>query len=126
MAETTSVEYNIGFGCRGEYVETLVNFRVTKKRPARLLSDKAADADWLRDVLASRGIEQVTPNRKGQKKPSRQDGRALRRYLKRWKIEGTISWLQYQRRLLVQHEIHAHLFEGFLHLACMMRCLKGF
>jgi hypothetical protein len=67
MAETTSVEYNIGFGCRGEYVETLVNFRVTKKRPSRLLSDKAADADWLRDVLASRGIEQVTQHAKDER-----------------------------------------------------------
>ena len=107
-------------------IDTLVDIRVTKKRPARLLYDKAADADWLRDALASRGIEQVTPHRKGRKKPSRQDGRALRRYLKRWKIERTISWLQYQRRLLVRHERHAHLFEGFLHLACMMLCLKGF
>ncbi len=107
-------------------IETLVDIRVTKKRPARLLCDKAADADWLRDSLASRGIEQVTPHRKGRKKPSRHDGQALRRYLKRGKIERTISWLQYQRRLLVRHERHGHLFKGFLHLACMMRCLNGF
>ena len=107
-------------------IETLVYIRVTKKRPARLLYDKAADADWLRDALASRGIEQATPHRKGRKKPSRQDGRALRRCLKRWKIERTISWLQYQRRLLVRHERHAYLFDGFLHPACMMLCLKGF
>lgn len=107
-------------------VETLVDVRVTKKRPERLLYDRAADADWLRDALASRGIEQMTPHRSGRKKPSRQDGRALRRDLKRWKIERTISWLQYQRRLLVRHERHAHLFEGFFHLACLMLCLKGF
>ena len=107
-------------------IDTLVHIRVTKKRPARLLYDEAADADWLRDVLASRGIEQVAPHRKGRKRPLRQDGRALRRYLKRGKIESTISWLQYQRRLLVRHERHAHFFEGFLHLACMMRCLNGF
>ena len=107
-------------------IETLVDLRVTKKRPARLLYDKAADADWLRDALEDRGIEQVTPHRKGRKKHSRKDGRALRRYLKRWKIERTISWLQYQRRLLVRHERHAHLFQGFLHLACLMLCLKGF
>ena len=107
-------------------IETLVDIRVTKKRPARLLCDKAADADWLRDSLASRGIEHVTPHRKGRTKPARQDERTLRRYLKRWKIERTISWLQYQRRLLVRHERYAHLFEGFLHLTCMMLCLNGF
>ena len=97
-----------------------------KRRPARLQYDEAADADWLRDALEGRSIDQVTPHRKGRKKPSRQHGRTLRRYLKRWKIARTISWLQYQRRLLVRHERHAHLFEGFLHLACMMLCLKGF
>jgi hypothetical protein len=26
----------------------------------------------------------------------------------------------------VRHERHAHLFEGFLHLACMILCLNGF
>ena len=35
-------------------IETLVDVRVTKKRPKRLLYDKAADADWLRDALAHR------------------------------------------------------------------------
>ena len=107
-------------------IETLVDIRVTKRRPKRLIYDKAADADWIRDSLSWRGIEQITPHRKGRKKPPRQDGRSLRRYLHRWKIERTISWLQYQRRLLVRHERRAHLFEGFFHLACMMLCLKGF
>lgn len=107
-------------------IETLVDFRVTKNRPAYLLYDKAADADWLRDALEQRGIELVTPHRDGRKKPSRQDGRSFRRYRHRWKIERTISWLQYQRRLLVRHERHAHLFEGFFHLACVMLCLKWF
>ena len=107
-------------------IDTLVDIRVAKKRPARLLCDKAADADWLRDALASRGTEQVAPHRKGRKRPLRQDGRAQRRCLKRVKIERTISWLRYQRRLLVRHERHAHLFKGFLHLACMTRCLNGF
>ncbi len=55
-------------------IDTLVDIRMTKKRPARLLYDEAADADWLRDAPASRRIEQVTPHRKGRKKTSRQDG----------------------------------------------------
>lgn len=107
-------------------IETLVDVRQLKKRPQRLLYDKAADADWLRDALESRGIEQVTPHRHGRKKPSRQDGRALRRYRHRWKVERTISWLGFQRRLLVRHEHHAHLFEGFVHWACTLLCLKWF
>lgn len=107
-------------------IETLVDIQVAGQRPERLLYDKAADADWLRTALAQRGIEQITPHRTGRKKPSRTDRRKLRRYKHRWKIERTISWLGYQRRLLVRHEYHAHLFEGFLHLACLMLCLKWF
>ena len=34
-------------------IETRVDIRVTKKRPARLLYDKAADADWMRDAHPS-------------------------------------------------------------------------
>lgn len=107
-------------------IETLVDIRVTKKRIAHLLYDKAADADWLRDALEQRGIELVTPHREGRKKPSRQDGRKLRRYRSRWKVERTISWLQYERRLLTRHERHAHLFEGFVQLACLKICLRQF
>ena len=107
-------------------IETLVDIQVAGKRPKRLLYDKAADADWLRDALQRRGIEQITPHRKGRRKPSRQDGRSLRRYRHRWKIERTISWLGFQRRLLVRYEYYPHLFEGFVHLVCLMLCLKWF
>jgi transposase len=107
-------------------IETLVDIQIAGQRPERLLYDKAADADWLRDSLERRGIEQITPHREGRKKPVKTDGRSLRRYKHRWKIERTISWLGYQRRLLVRHEYYAHLFEGFLHLACLMLCLKWF
>ncbi|WP_397568372.1 transposase [Schlesneria sp. T3-172] len=107
-------------------IETLVDIQVAGQKPERLLYDKAADADWVRDTLQLRGIEQITPHRKGRKKPSRQDGRRLRRYASRWKVERTISWLGYQRRLLVRHEYYPHLFEGFFHLACVMICLNRF
>ena len=107
-------------------IETLVDIRVTKKRIRHLLYDKAADADWLRDSLELRGTELVTPHRHGRKKPPRQDGRKLRRYRNRWKVERTIIWLQYERRLLTRHERHAHLFGGFVHLACLKICLRQF
>jgi transposase len=107
-------------------VELLVDAQVTGQRPERLLYDKAADADWLRENLQARGIEQITPHRKGRKKPALQDGRKLRRYKHRWLIERTISWLQNNRRLQIRHERYPHLFEGFLQLACMMICLNRF
>jgi transposase len=107
-------------------IETLVEIQVAGKRPKRLLYDKAADADWLRDSLANRGIELICPHRKNRRKPSRQDGRSLRRYRHRWIIERTISWLQNSRRLLVRHEYYSHLFDGFVTLACLMLTLKWF
>lgn len=107
-------------------VETLVDLCVISKRPKHLLYDKAADADWLRHSLRQRGIQQVTPHREGRKKPPLQDGRSLRRYKHRWKVERTISWLGYCKRLLVRHEYHAYLFEGFVHWACLLLCLRRF
>ena len=107
-------------------VETLVDTCLLSKRPKFLLYDKAADADWLRKALLNRNISQVTPHRDGRKKPPLQDGRSLRRYKHRWKVERTIAWLGAQRRLLVRHEYHAHLFEGFVHWACMLVCLRRF
>jgi len=107
-------------------IETLVEVRAIDPCPQRLLYDKAADADWLRDALERRGIEQITPHRSNRKAPPLQDGRSLRRYRHRWKIERTISWLGFWRRILIRHEHYAHLFQGFVHWACLLLCLRWF
>lgn len=75
-------------------IETLVENRILEKQPRRLLYDRAADADWLRSSLAARNIELICPHRRGRKKPPLQDGRTLRRYSRRFKVERTISWLE--------------------------------
>jgi transposase len=107
-------------------LETLADNRVTEKKPERMLYDKAADADWVRESLAGRDIELICPHRRGRKKAPLQDGRALRRYCRRYKVERTISWLFNLRRLVVRYEYHAHLFEGFLQLGCLFTIIKGF
>lgn len=89
-------------------IETLVDIRVTKKRIPCLFYNRAADADWLRDALVQQGIELLTPHREGRKKPSRQNGRKLRRYRCRWKVGRTISCLQYDRRLFARQERDTH------------------
>ncbi len=45
-----------------------------------------------------RGIELIAPHRSNRKKPATQDGRALRRYKRRWIIERTNAWLGNFRR----------------------------
>jgi len=107
-------------------IETLVDERVTKRKPKRLIYDKAADADWLRETLDIRGIALICPHRQNRVKPAAQDGRALRRYWRRFKVERTISWLHNFRRLIVRWEYHPELFESFVHLACLFTILKGF
>ncbi len=107
-------------------IETLVDERVTKKKPKRLMDDKAADADWLRDSLDVRGVALICPHRQNRVKPAAQDGRALRRDRRRFKGERTISWLHNFRRLIVRWEYYPELFESFVHLACLSTILKGF
>jgi transposase len=107
-------------------IETLVDEHLFSHKLRRLLYDRAADADWLRDGLALRGIELICPHRSNRAKPSRQDGRALRRYARRYRIERSISWLHNFRRLVTRWEYYSVLFEGFLHLACAFTILKRF
>ena len=107
-------------------VELLVDRRQSRRKPRRLLYDKAADADWLRDVLGYRGIELICPHRSNRTKPSRQDGRALRRYIRRYRVERSISWLHCYRRLITRWEYYPDLFEGFVHLACLYTTLTRF
>ncbi|HEX3798857.1 MAG TPA: transposase [Verrucomicrobiae bacterium] len=52
--------------------------------------------------LLDKGILLISPHRKNRIKPSLNDGRALRRYRKRWKIERTFAWLGSFRRWLVR------------------------
>ncbi len=107
-------------------IENLVDVRQVDKKPERLVYDKAADADWLRGAMEEREIELICPHRRGRKKPPRQDGRSLRRYARRYKVERTISWLQNFRRLVCRYERYPELFESFAVLACTIITLKRF
>jgi hypothetical protein len=57
--------------------------------PERLIGDKAYDSDGLDTTLAEEyGIEMISPNRANRGKT--QDGRPLRRYKRRWKVERNL------------------------------------
>ena len=58
--------------------------------PKRLIEDRAYDRDGLDRCLAQKGIEMIAPYRRHWRKPPAQDGRKLRRYRKRWKIERAV------------------------------------
>ena len=109
---------------------TLATIRVPRKgggrpksKPERLIGDKAYDSDKLRDTLKRRGIDMIAPNRRSRKRKT-QDGRKLRRYRRRWRVERTIAWLQNFRRLAVRYENHVRLYRAFFHLACLIITLR--
>jgi transposase len=94
-------------------------------QPARLVCDKAYDSDGLRQrLLFDRDIELVCPHRKGRKREALQDGRKLRRYKRRWKVERTFAWLGNFRRLVVRYEKKLRMYRAFFHVACLLITLR--
>lgn len=105
--------------------QTLVE-RFTDEAPERLIGDKAYDSDPLDKELQEQGLELIAPHKSNRKKARTQDGRALRRYKRRWKVERLFAWLQNFRRILVRYEYHAENYLGFVHLGCMLILLRAY
>jgi transposase len=97
-----------------------------RKRPLRVIADKAYDSDPLRKRLKEFKIDLIVPHRSNRKKANTQDGRKLKRYRKRWKVERTFAWLGNFRRLIVRHERLIEVYSAFFNLACIMLVLNRF
>jgi transposase len=97
--------------------------RFLEEVPERLIGDKAYDSDALARELGEAGIELIAPNRRNRIIKT-QDGRPLRRYLRRWKIERLFAWLQNFRRLVNRWEYDVVNFLGFVHLGCIVILLR--
>ena len=125
--------HGLPIGCRTESaqhaevklaVPTIHSCLVRLPFKTKLIMDKAYDSDPLRDELQQLDIEMVVPHRRGRKKPKRQDGRTLRRYRKRWKVERLFAWLNNFRRTGVRWEYHLENFEAFIQLAFTVILLR--
>jgi len=93
--------------------------------PQRLIGDKAYDSNALDEqLMRDYGIEMIAPNRDGTRRT--QDGRKLRRYKRRWKVERFFAWLTAFRRIPIRYEYWIENYLGFLHLACIMILLRRF
>jgi transposase len=97
-----------------------------RKNPRRLIYDRAADSDPLRKRLKRRGIELICPHKANRRKPPTQDGRKLRRYKRRWKMERSIAWIANFRRLVVRYERNIAMYQAFFHVACLLITLRQF
>ena len=87
--------------------------------PPRLIGDKAWDATKLQQrLLAERGVDLIAPKRGGKRPSTRQqDGRKLRRYKRRWRVESLFSHLKRFRRIATRWELKSANFFGFVQLA---------
>ena len=121
------IAVSIGDGSRHDValvVQTL-DAAFTKYLPQRLIGDKAFDSAKLEVECEDRRIELIALKRR-RSGVYKQDGRPLRRYKRRWKVERLFAWLKRHRRLAVRYERKAENFLGFLHVACIVLLLRSF
>ena len=103
--------------------------RFTEELPEKMIGDKAYDSDPLdKQLIEERGIELIAPHRmvRHRKKEPSQDGRPLRRYKRRWKIERLFAWLHNFRRIVVRWDYYPENYQGFVQLGCILILLRHF
>jgi transposase len=87
-----------------------------RRRPRRLLGDRAYHSRKGRLELRKRGIQAHIA------RPKSEHGSGLGH--ERWVVERTISWLHQYRRLRVRYERRADIHEAFLALGCCLICFR--
>lgn len=121
VADGAGLPIAVGIECGQRNEQKLVvptlDQRFIAELPERLIGDKAYDSDPLDAELRAMGIEMISPHHPNRRRKT-QDGRSLRRYRRRWKIERLFAWLFRSRRLVTRYEQKAENFFGFLQLAC--------
>ena len=106
-------------------VKATLSKRFTREKPQRLIGDKAYDSDPLDGALAQIGVNLIAPHKINRVKKKTQDGRELRRYKRRWKMERFFAWLGNFRRIVVRYEYYAKNYLGFVQLACIIILLRN-
>jgi transposase len=105
-------------------VDQTLDEAVTEHLPSKLIGDKAFDSAHLAGRLQSeRDVELIAPKRKGNHRRV-QDGRPMRRYKRRWKVERLFGWLKRFRRIAVRWERYAACYLGFVQLGAAVILLR--
>jgi len=130
VADRTGLPLDVHVTSASPHEVTLVHDtlkeRILRSNPSRLIGDLAYDSDKLDAQLAKQRIEMIAPHRSNRTKPPSQDGRPLRRYRRRWKIERLFACLQNFRRILVRHDRYLDNFLSLVHLGCILIFLRGY
>ena len=91
-----------------------------------VIADKGHDSDPLRDEVEADGYRTIIPHRKNRVKPSRNDGRRLRRFRHRWRIERTNAWLHCYRGLAVRWSYYSFMYVGIVYVSFIHMALQKF
>ena len=86
-----------------------------KRKPDKVVADKAFDDESLRRLLRWLGIEPVLP-----KRGTHDHGLGVWR----WFVERTISWLHQFRRLRIRWDRRPEIHQAFLTLAAAIICYR--
>ncbi len=106
--------------------EPTLKARLVAELPKVMVADRGYDSNAVRSFFVDCGVEPVIPARCTSYRATHQDGRKLRRYRKRWKVERLNAWLQNDRRLVTRYEQKPENFLGFVHLSCMKIMLRRY
>jgi transposase len=111
--------------CSDRLVELTLQRRFLAETPERLISDRAYDSDPLDAQIRERfGVQLVAPQNSRRTGKATQDGRVLRRYRRRWKIECLFAWQHNFRRVVIRWEYHPETILGMVQLACAVILLR--
>ena len=105
-------------------VEATLDETLTLGRPRCLVGDRAYDSDALDEKLKKKGIDMIAPHRNGRVKKKTQDGRKLRRYKRRWKIERFFAWLNAFKRVLTRWDYAIDHYNAFVYFACALILIR--
>jgi transposase len=106
-------------------VEPTLGQRFLAETPERMIGDRAYDRDPLDQHIQERyGVQLIAPHKFVRVAPATQDGRVLRRYCRRWKVERLFAWLHNFRRIVIRWEYYPENFLGMVQLACAIILLR--
>jgi IS5 family transposase len=91
-----------------------------------VIADKGHDSDRLRDDMEDAGYTPVIAHRRNRVKPTRNDGRRLRRYKHRWLIERTNAWLHCYRGVAMRWAYWPFMYLGLVYLSFVHMALQRF
>jgi transposase len=108
-------------------VEATLDRCFAPQLPKHLLGDLAYDSDPLDKKLRKKyDIHLIAPHKRNRSKAPTQDGRALRRFCRRWKVERFFAWLHNFRRLVNRWEYKERNFLAMLQIACILILMRRY